>query len=245
MFKEIYPKTILSSSKVYPYVINPYVGCQFGCSYCYARYMKRFTGHREAWGQFVDIKVNAPDLLRQEISRKKPGKVWLSGVCDPYQPVEKKFALTRRCLEILAENKWPVVVQTKSPLVLRDLDIFKKGKDFEVGFSLATADEKIRRLFEPVAPSIEERIKALEKLHQAGIRTYAMIAPLLPGAEYLPEMLSGRVDRVIIDRMNYHYADRLYREYDMEDKRSEEFFQQMEQELTLKFEKLNIPCYVA
>ena len=240
IFKEIYPKTILSPSKVYPYVVNPYVGCQFGCSYCYARYMKRFTGHREAWGQFVDIKVNSPDLLRQEISRKKPGKVWLSGVCDPYQPVEKKFQLTRRCLEILAENNWPVVVQTKSPLALRDLEIFKKGKDFEVGFSLATANEKIRRLFEPVAPSIEERIKALQKLHQAGIRTYAMIAPLLPGAEYLPEMLSGRVDRVIIDRMNYHYADWVYRQYHLEEKMTADFFKHARRMIEEKLTKLGI-----
>ncbi len=240
VFKKIYPKTILSSSKVYPYVINPYVGCQFGCSYCYARFMKRFTGHREAWGQFIDIKVDAPDLLRREMAKKKPGKVWLSGVSDPYQPVEEKFLLTRRCLEILVENGWPVVVQTKSPLALRDLDIFKKGKNFEVGFSVATADEEVKRLFEPATPPIRERIRVLEKLHQAGVKTYAMIAPLLPGAQYLPEILAGKVERVIIGRINYHYADWVYRQYHLEGEMTDEFFQQTRKIIEEKLVKLGI-----
>ena len=142
--KETQPKTILSVSKIYPYVINPYTGCQHNCSYCYARFMRRFTGHKEPWGQFVDVKVNAPDLLNHEITRKKPDRVWVSGVCDPYQPVEAKYKLTRQCLEILAEHAWPVTVQTRSPLVLRDIDILQKGKDFEVGLSITTGDDEIR-----------------------------------------------------------------------------------------------------
>lgn len=81
--KEIRAKSILSASKVYPYVLNPYVGCQFGCLYCYARFMKKFTGHTEPWGSFVDVKVNAPELLERELKRKKPDEVWISGVCDP------------------------------------------------------------------------------------------------------------------------------------------------------------------
>ncbi|MCX6737926.1 MAG: radical SAM protein [Candidatus Parcubacteria bacterium] len=240
--KEIQSKAILSKSEVYPYVVNPYVGCQHNCSYCYARFMKRFTGHQEPWGQFIDVKINAPDLLRIEITKKKPGKVWISGVCDPYQPLETKYKLTRQCLEILAQNNWPVVVQTKSPLVLRDIDILKKGKDFEVGFSIATADDNIRKLFEPDAPAIEDRIKALDELHQAGIKTYAMIAPILPGAEKLPEILAEKVDYVIIDRMNYHHADWVYRKYALEDKMTNDFFCQMEQKLSSAFAKLGISC---
>jgi DNA repair photolyase len=85
--KEIQAKAILSVSKVYDYVINPYTGCQHGCTYCYARFMKRFTGHKEPWGEFVDVKINASDLLQVEIKRKKRGSVWISGVCDPYQPL--------------------------------------------------------------------------------------------------------------------------------------------------------------
>ena len=158
--REILAKTILSVSQIYDYVVNPYTGCQHACSYCYALFMKRFTGHKEPWGDFVDVKVNAPDLLRKEITRKKPGRVWVSGVCDPYQPLESKYKLSRQCLEILKQHNWPVTVQTRSPLVLRDIDIFKEMNDLEVGLTITTADDKIRKLFEPHAPPIKARINS-------------------------------------------------------------------------------------
>jgi DNA repair photolyase len=204
--------------------------------------MKRFTGHKEPWGSFVDVKINAPDLLRKDISKKKKGTVWVSGVCDPYQPSEAKYRLTRQCLEILAENDWSVVVQTRSPLVLRDMDILKKGKDFEVGFSVTTAEDGIRRLFEPNAPPIQERIDALDELHRAGMRTYAMIAPMLPGAEDLPELLEGKIDRVLLDRMNYNHADWVYRKYGLMDKLSDEYFSFTEQLLISRFREMGIRC---
>jgi len=238
--KEVHAKTILSSSKVYPYVINPYTGCQHHCTYCYARFMKRFTGHREPWGQFVDVKINAPDLLRKEITKKKPGKVWVSGVCDPYQPFEAKYLVTRKCLEILAQNDWSVVIQTRSPLILRDMDVLKRGKNFEAGLSITTADDRIRKIFEPNAPAIEERINALDSLHKAGIRTYAMIAPILPGVKDLAEMLAGKIDYVIIDRMNYNHADWVYRKYNLMDKKSDAYFDQTERLLSSAFAKLGI-----
>ena len=169
--------------------------------------MKRVTGHREPWGDFVDVKINAPDLLREEVRKKRRrGRVWVSGVCDPYQPLEEKYRLTRKCLEILAENGWPAVIQTRSPRVLRDMDILREARDFEVGFSIPTADDGIRKLFEPKAPPIDDRVRALEELHGAGVRTYAMIAPTLPGAERLEELLKGKIDYLLKDRMNYHYA---------------------------------------
>ncbi len=204
--------------------------------------MKRFTGHKEPWGQFVDVKVNAPDLLKREITRKKPGRVWVSGVCDPYQPLEAKYRLTRQCLEILAQNDWPVTVQTRSALVLRDIDILKEGKNFEVGLTVTTADDSIRTLFEPNAPPIADRIKALEELHRAGIRTYAMIAPILPGAEALPDILVGKVDFVLTDRMNYHYADWVYRKYGLVDKMSDEYFDSIGHVLSAAFSKYYITC---
>lgn len=230
LVKEIFAKSILSKSKIYPYVVNPYTGCQHGCSYCYARFMKRVTGHTEPWGEFVDVKVNAAALLRQEITKKKRGKVWVSGVCDPYQPLEEKYRLTRQCLEILARNAWPVIIQTRSPLVLRDIDILTGARDFEVGFSVTTADDRIRTLFEPAAPPINDRIRALDELHRAGIRTYAMVAPVLPGAEGLAALLKGKVDYVLIDRMNYHYADQVYRKYGLEDMLADDYFFRIQQE---------------
>ena len=139
--------------------------------------------------------------------------------------------MTRQCLEILAENDWPVVIQTRSPLVLRDLDIIRDAREFEVGLSVTTADDSIRELFEPCAPPIAERIAALDALHRAGVRTYAMIAPVLPGAEGLAELLKGKVDYVLVDRMNYHYADWVYRKHGLEDALTDEFFDRATQDL--------------
>jgi DNA repair photolyase len=235
--REISARSILSPSQVYDWTINPYVGCEHGCTYCYACFIKRFTGHQEKWGEFVDVKINAPSLLAKEIMRKKKGTIWISGVCDPYQPLEKKYELTKKCLEILLAEQWPVVIQTKSPLVLRDLPLFKKFKEMEVGFSLGTADEEIRKIFEPKAPPVEMRIKALEKLHQEKIKTYAMIAPLLPKAQALVSCLKGKVDYVILDKMNYHYADWVYKKYRLEKEQNLEGLAQL-------FVKEGMPCQV-
>ena len=242
--KEIQSKAILSVSKVYDYVINPYTGCQHGCTYCYARFMKRFTGHKEPWGEFVDVKINASDLLQVEIKRKKRGRVWVSGVCDPYQPLEAQYKLSRRCLEILGQHNWPVTVQTRSPLILRDIDILKEARDFEIGFTVTTMDDGIRKLFESCAPPIKDRINALDVLHRAGIRTYAMIAPMLPGAEGLAEALEGKVDSIIVDRMNYNHADWVYRKYGLESKLTDNFFDRTGRELASACRRLGIECRV-
>ncbi len=242
--REIHSKTILSVSKIYDYVINPYVGCQHACTYCYARFMKKFSGHSEPWGEFVDVKINSADLLQVEITRKRKGTVWVSGVCDPYQPLEAKYQLTRRCLKILVSHNWPVVIQTRSPLVLRDMDILKKAVNMEVGFSITTADDSIRELFEPHAPSITDRLRALEELHNSGIRTYAMIAPLLPGAEALAEALEGKVDYILVDRMNYHYADWIYRKYGLEDKLSDDSFYRVSRKIALMCRKSGMDCRI-
>jgi DNA repair photolyase len=233
-------KSILSVSQIYPYALNPYTGCQHACAYCYARFMQRYSGHQEPWGEFVDVKINAPELLAREITRKRPGRVLVSGVCDPYQPLEAKYRLTRQCLEILLEHRWPLTIQTRSPLVLRDMDLLSRGAELEVGMSITTADDRVRRLFEPHAPTIEARINALGVLHDDGIRTFVMIAPILPGAEELAKLLEGRVDHVILDRMNYHYADWVYRKYGLEDKRSPEYFSRVERILADQFLTLGI-----
>jgi DNA repair photolyase len=241
---EIQAKSILSRSQVYDYALNPYVGCQHSCVYCYAKFMKRFTGHREKWGEFVDVKINAHELLAREVKRKKVGRVWISGVCDPYQPLEKKYMVTKKCLVILAENRWPFTVQTKSTLVLRDIDILKRSNDAEVGFSITTADEKIRKIFEPGASPSGKRIEALAKLRSEGLKTFAMIAPILPGAEGLVSALRGKVEYVILDRLNYHYADWAYKRYGLQWAMEDGFFSQNGEELSMAFERERIPCQI-
>src|SRR5271169_2288592 len=165
IINEIKAKSILSKSQVYNYTLNAYIGCSHKCLYCYAMFMKRYTGHTEAWGNFVDVKINAPELLAKEVKKKSIGRVWISGVCDAYQPLEKKYQLTKRCIEILAENGWPFTIQTKSPLVLRDIGLLKKATDCEVGFTITTADEKVKKIFEPYAPPSGKRVEALSILH--------------------------------------------------------------------------------
>lgn len=241
IIKEITVKSFLSNSKVFDYTVNPYIGCEHCCTYCYARFMKRFTRHEEPWGKFVDVKVNAVDLLREEIKRKKVGRVWISGICDPYQPLEKGYRMTEKCLRVLLENDWPIRIQTKSPLVLRDIELFKKFSKAEVGLTITTGDEGIKRIFEPLAPSIQARIDALEKLTLAGISTYAMIGPILPKPEGLVEKLAGKIEYVLLDKMNYHYADWVYRQFKLEHAMTDKFFNSMKNELADAFGKIDMP----
>ncbi|MCK4478162.1 radical SAM protein [Candidatus Bathyarchaeota archaeon] len=239
--KEVYAKTILSKSKVLDYTVNPYIGCEHGCTYCYARYMKRFTGHKEEWGTFVDVKINAPRLLQGEIKKKKVGRVWISGTCDPYQRLEKRYELTKRCLEILSKHSWPVTIQTKSSLITRDLELLKRFDDIEVGLTITTADENIRKIFEPNSPPIKERLETVEELHSSGFRTFVMIAPILLKAEDLAEHLHEIVDYVLVDKMNYHHADWVYRKHRLEHAKSPSFFIQKKKELAQAFSQENIP----
>jgi len=238
--KEVYAKTILSKSKVLDYTINPYTGCEHGCTYCYARFMKRFTSHTEEWGRFVDVKINAISLLEHEMKKITPSTVWISGVCDPYQPLEKEYELTKRCLQLLLGQNWSVTVQTKSPLVLRDIELLRKYDDIEVGVTITTADENIRDIFEPNLPPIRQRIETLHRLHSMGIKTFAMIAPILPKARSLVPQLKGKTDHVLIDRMNYHYADWVYKRYRLEYAMTNGFFSQKKIEFAKAFEKEDI-----
>jgi DNA repair photolyase len=192
--REIEAKSILNPSKIYDYCVNPYTGCQVGCAYCYAAlFMRRYSGHSEPWGEFVDAKVNAPALLAKQIVKAKHGTIWFASVCDPYQP-----------LEVLVGRDFPVIIQTKSARVRRDLDVIRRIPDVEVGFSIASEDETIIRMFERTSSPVGERIEVLREFKAAGIPTYAFAGPLLPGnPERLAALLAGAVDRVLIDRMNY------------------------------------------
>jgi len=203
--REIEAKSILNPSKVYDYCVNPYTGCEVGCIYCYAAlFMRRYSGHSEPWGEFVDVKVNAPALLAKQIVKARRGTIWFASVCDPYQPLEERYALTRRSLEVLAGRDFPVVIQTKSARVRNDLDVIRRIPGVEVGFTITTEDETIARMFERRASPVGERIDALREFRAAGVSTFAMAGPLLPGnPERLAALLAGAVERVLIDRMNY------------------------------------------
>ncbi len=155
----------------------------------------------------MEVKENAVSVLCRELKRKKTGGVYFSSVTDAYQPVEKQTLLTRQLLELLVKFRFPVTIQTKSTLVLRDMDILKKAKKGEitVGFSIATLDDRAGAAFEPRASPPSEKIKALEKLKQEEINTFCMIAPVLHGitdVKAIKEKLSGTVDYFIEDDLN-------------------------------------------
>lgn len=201
-------RSILSKTGIigFDYVINCYRGCSFGCFHCYASFMKKFTGHKEKWGDFVDVKVNAVELIKKEIKKTNEGNVFLSSVTDPYVPIEARFKLTRGVLECLIDTDFEVTILTKSPLVTRDVDLFKRLKSVQVGLSVPTDREDIRKMFEPSATPILARIRALEKLKQEGIKTYGFIAPLLPlNPENLGKLLDPVTDYVMLDGLNYSW----------------------------------------
>ncbi|RLE38445.1 radical SAM protein [Candidatus Woesearchaeota archaeon] len=175
--KSLIVKSNLSESD---YVINPYVGCQHDCIYCYARFMKRFTGHTEAWGKFVDIKINAPDLIPKKTNKFKNKSITIGSVCDPYQPIERKYKLTRKILEKLTPFQSHLDLITKSDLVVRDIDMFKQFMDCIIAISLSILDENLRKQLEPCSSSAEARINALKKLHNAGIQTALFVSPIFP-----------------------------------------------------------------
>jgi len=181
--REIYARRILNPTRIpgLRYSLNPYVGCAHGCVYCFADYMRKYTGHREPWGQFVDVKINAPHLLRREIERAAPGVIGIGVVTDPYQPVEKKYEITRKCLDVLRVWKGGISLLTKSDLVLRDADLLREIEGVEVGISLSTYNRKFAAELEPRVPPPDERVEVLAKLAGSGIKTWLFLAPLIPG----------------------------------------------------------------
>ena len=187
--KEIEAKSILTVCKIpgIDFTINPYIGCRFGCTYCYASFIGRFIDKKNSdWGSFVYPKINAATLLKKELPRKcknkgKGKEIFISSVTDPYQGLEAKYQLTRNCLKELIEFDFQGIVSilTKSQLVTRDIDLLKKLKAL-VGLTVTSTDDKVSRYFEKYAPNVTDRYKALEKLNKAGIKTYAFLGPLLP-----------------------------------------------------------------
>jgi len=181
--KEIFTKTKLPGCD---WVMNQYVGCQHACLYCYAKFISRWRpGSYGKWGTWVEAKINAPELVK---GRYMEGFVYMSSISDPYQPIEKKLKLTRNILENL-DKKTKLSIQTKSDLILRDINLFKKFKTIQVGLTINSFDGKVKKIFEPFSPSNGARIKALKTLKENGIETYTFVSPIIPGLINLEDVI--------------------------------------------------------
>lgn len=205
MIKEIKVKTALSPSQLpgLDYALNPYRGCAHACVYCYAPSVVRWD--KGKWGDVVEVKVNLPRILSKELRAKKKGVVGLGTVTDPYQPAEKKYEITRRCLELLLMHDFPVCIQTKSSLVLRDLELLKSFSNIEVGITLTALDDRVREKMEPGASSVKERLRALEELGKNGINTWVFLGPVMP---YITEV-EALVEAIPAVKPKYVLVDKL------------------------------------
>lgn len=189
--QEILCKTALSASTLpgLTYSLNPYRGCQHNCAYCYAPNVLRMP--REHWGDDLKVKKNIALVLAHELKTKKFGVVGISTVTDPYQPLEQKYKLTRFCLEQLMQYEFPVHIQTKSALVIRDIDLLLRFTDSQVMFSIGTLHDNERSLLEPHTSSIQDRLAALQKCADAGLKTAVFFGPVYPttAVDEIPQFL--------------------------------------------------------
>ena len=160
------------------YSLNPYVGCFHGCLFCYVPRLMQTD--RAAWGSSVTVKRNAATVLSREIRKLPRGLVMISTATDPYQFVEGKYRITRHALEVLLRAQWPISVLSRSPLMTRDIDLFSRFKTIDVGMSVPTLDDRARALLEPWAPPIEARLRCLQTLAEAGLKTFVSFAPAYP-----------------------------------------------------------------
>src|SRR5256885_1303239 len=160
------------------YSFNPYVGCYHGCVFCYTP--RLMQTERAAWGSSVIVKRNAASVLAREIRKLPRGLVMISTATDPYQFVEGRYQVTRHALEVLLRAQWPVSILSRSPLMVRDIDLFAQFQTIDVGMSVPTLDDRARALLEPWAPPIEARLRCLQTLADAGLRTFVSFAPAYP-----------------------------------------------------------------
>ena len=226
------------------YVINPYVGCTHGCKYCYASFMKRFTGHKENWGDFIDIKRCNKPIDLKKISGKN---VFLSSVTDCYNQYEKDFCITRNILEQLIDSDCNLSISTKSKLILRDINLLKQMKNLIVCMSINTLNEKFRSDMDN-ASTIKERMDTLKELHNNGIYTVLFMSPIFPyitewkeiidqTKDYVDEYwfenlnLRGDYKKEILDYIRTNYSD-LYSDYiDIYLKKNNKYWKDLAEEI--------------
>ena len=190
------------------YSLNPYFGCEHSCIYCYSPSVFRNEAVARNWGRFVKAKTNIAEVLAKEVQRYNSGVVGVSTVTDPYQPAEFKFSLTRQCLEILSRSNFPISIQTKSNLVLRDVDIIKPNKA-EVGVTLTSLADEIARKIEPCASTPESRVQVLEEFSSRGVKTWIFLGPIIPrvnddseNINKILEIAERTKSRVLYDKLN-------------------------------------------
>ena len=203
LIRDVETKNIMTKSNlpVGGYSVNPYVGCAHGCKYCYASFMKRFTGHTEPWGTFLDIK-HWPTIKNPK--KYKDQRVVIGSVTDGYLPQEKQIRNTRRILEQLKNSGAEILICTKSDLVLRDIDLLKEMGKVTVSWSINTLDEKFQADMDQAA-SISHRLEAMKQVYEAGIRTVCFISPVFPGItdfEKIFERVKDQCDLVWLENLN-------------------------------------------
>jgi DNA repair photolyase len=229
--REVLVERVLICEGKDQYYINPYVGCMIACPFCYvidrADFSRRLEGLPQLpWGHYLDVKVNAAEVLRREVESVRSGIVRMSPILtDPYQSAERRYRITRQCLEVLVDTELVPVVLTRAPRILDDLELLTRFRRAVVGFSIPTDADEYRQIFEPHADPIEDRLTALRALHAAGIRTFAVIQPVLPmNVDALVDKVAPYVRTVRLDRL---YAGervhRLYDEHGLSAFRSEQF----------------------
>ncbi|MYE06372.1 MAG: radical SAM protein [Chloroflexi bacterium] len=183
------------------FTLNPYQGCTFACTYCYAAFFAPEEEQRERWGQWVRVKTNALAKLRHSRQDVRGKTVLMSSATDPYQPIEAKLELTRSLLPILAQRGAHLSVLSRSPLVTRDIDLFQTFEHINVTMSITTDSDEVRQRFEPQCASIDRRLQAITQLSNAGLRTSINVAPLLPlydARAFAERIIASGVSRVHI-----------------------------------------------
>ncbi len=235
------------------YVINPFVGCPHGCKYCYARFMKRFTGHTEEWGTFIDIKLCSRKI---NIKRIKHKSVFLSSVTDCYNKFEEKYNITRSILQQLKDADCELTVSTKSSLILRDLDLLKQMKNLKVSMSVNTLDESFKNDMDN-ASSIQERLNVLKELHNNGIYTVLFMSPIFPyitdfkaivdiSRDYIDEYwfenlnLCGDYKKIILQYISEFYPGLIEKYNEIYLNKNNEYWVYLSQEIEVYCNKNNI-----
>ena len=209
--KQVQARGILSRAsgfiRAFDYTLNPYSGCAFACTYCYAAFFAPSEALQDTWGRWVLVKENALALLRKR--RKRPligASIYMSSVTDPYQPVERQLRLTRVVLEeLLTYHQVHLVIQTRSPLVTRDLDLLTQFDHLRVNMSVTTDDETVRKTFEPLCPSNQQRLEAIQTIAAAGVDACITLTPLLPvqdAAAFGASLRATGVEKFVIQ--NFH-----------------------------------------